>query len=105
MVVSGPLGLTSYYAKCLLIWSNTLLLKLRAFPSPVSENSFVNSTATNQYLYLGYVTIGSKMYANSLLLFTTTDGVKLIYGSDADALLVKFIGYKRFAIIRPSLKF
>ena len=67
--------------------------------------SFVNSTATNQYLYLGYVTIGSKMYANSLLLFTTTDGVKLIYGSDADALLVKFIGYKRFAIIRPSLKF
>ena len=67
--------------------------------------SFVNSTATNQYLYLGYVTIGSKMYSNSLLLFTTTGGVKLIYGSDADALLVKFIGYKRFAIIRPSLKF
>ena len=48
---------------------------------------------------------GASAFSNSLLLFTTTDGVKLIYGSDADALLVKFIGYKRFAIIRPSLKF
>ena len=65
--------------------------------------SFVNSSATNQYLYLGDVTIGSSFYRNALLLFTTSSGVKMVYGSDADALLVKFIGYKRFAIIRPSL--
>ena len=65
--------------------------------------SFVNSSATNQYLYLGDITIDSAKYKNALLIFTTSDGVKLVYGSEADALLVKFIGYVRFAIIRPSL--
>ena len=65
--------------------------------------SFVNSSATNQYLYLGDVTIGSTNYRNALLLFTTSSGVKMVYGSEADALLIKFIGYKRFAVIRPSL--
>ena len=65
--------------------------------------SFVNSSATNQYLYLGDVVINSVTYKNALLLFTTSTGVKMVSGSDADALLVKFIGYKRFAVIRPSL--
>lgn len=65
--------------------------------------SFQNSSATNQYLYLGDVTIGSTSYEKALLLFTTSTAVKMVYGSEADALLVKFIGYKRFAIIRPSL--
>ena len=65
--------------------------------------SFQNSSSTNQYLYLGDVTIASTTYQNALLLFTTSDGVKMVYGEDADELLVKFIGYKRFAIIRPSL--
>jgi uncharacterized repeat protein (TIGR01451 family) len=67
--------------------------------------SFTSSTATNQYLYLGDITFNSVKYENALLVFTTTDGVKLVYGADADALLDKFIGYKRFAIIRPSLYF
>ena len=65
--------------------------------------SFVNSSATNQYLYLGDVVINSVTYKNALLLFTTSTGVKMVSGSDADALLVKLIGYKRFAVIRPSL--
>ena len=65
--------------------------------------SFTSSTATNQYLYLGDITFNSVKYENALLVFTTTAGVKLVYGSDADALLDKFIGYNRFAIIRPSL--
>ena len=65
--------------------------------------SFENTSATNQYLYLGDITIDSTTYKKAMLLFTTKDGVKLISGSDSDALLIKFIGYKRFAIIRPSL--
>ena len=67
--------------------------------------SFSSNSATNQYLYLGDITIDSAKYKNALLVFTTTAGVKLVYGSDADALLDKFIGYNRFAIIRPSLYF
>ena len=67
--------------------------------------SFSSNSATNQYLYLGDITIDSVKYENALLVFTTTAGVKLVYGSDADALLDKFIGYNRFAIIRPSLYF
>ncbi len=67
--------------------------------------SFSSNSATNQYLYLGDITIDSAKYENALLVFTTTAGVKLVYGSDADALLDKFIGYNRFAIIRPSLYF
>ena len=65
--------------------------------------SFVNSSATNQYLYLGDVVINSVTYKNALLLFTTSTGVKMVSESDADALLVKLIGYKKFAVIRPSL--
>jgi len=67
--------------------------------------SFSSNSATNQYLYLGDIIIDSSKYENALLVFTTTAGVKLVYGSDADALLDKFIGYNRFAIIRPSLYF
>lgn len=66
--------------------------------------SFKNSSAPyNQYLYLGNVTIEGTTYLNVFLLFTSSAGVKMVYGSDADALLAKFIGYNSFAVIRPSL--
>ena len=65
--------------------------------------SFSNSSATNQYLYLGDIKIDSTKYETAFLLFTTTDGVKLVYDDASKELLVKFIGYNRFAVIRPSL--
>ena len=66
--------------------------------------SFKNSSApNNQYLYLGDIVIDDVSYRNAFFIFTSSAGVKLIYGDNSDALLQKFIGYYCFAVIRPSL--
>ena len=100
MMVNGGYGGTAFTKDYTMDRMRTIE---REYLLPGDLISFTSSTATNQYLYLGDITFNSVKYENALLVFTTSDGVKLVYGADADVLLDKFIGYKRFAIIRPSL--
>lgn len=100
MLVNGGYGgtyfTTDYYMDRMRLVKYEYLL-------PGDIIAFHNSSATNAYLYLGSVIVDNVSYDHAFAIFTSKDTVKLVVNEDADSLIVKLNGYKRFAVLRPSL--